>query len=340
MDIFDVFFQRYSYKFPKGYPDMNNADDVLLLENLLKKLGINLDEQKKSYKQIIDTILASPEANGKLGPHSRSKRIKNIGNISNNEFIKIISNIFDIDTSEIKVIPPKAEGSESSKNFTFKFPLEGQETTIVLGTESQGKEIETYELNNLNNFIKENGGSINIKLGDNLYKNITQVVSVPGNKQADFIFKGEPDLFIQHKDLKASQQLSGVKKLESDPEVQQFVQDVKDKTNGVLTSGNSFKREVKSEDLQLKGAYGIGDNFGIDKVQSIIYGNIKLTPSPDNAFFELSGPIQFNYPELLTGDYKPYMYATYRGYGINQQGVKNARFGFYPKKYYPSARDI
>jgi hypothetical protein len=39
MDIFDVFFQRYSYKFPKGYPDMNNADDVLLLENLLKKLG-------------------------------------------------------------------------------------------------------------------------------------------------------------------------------------------------------------------------------------------------------------------------------------------------------------
>ena len=35
MDVFDKFFKKYSYKFPKGYPDMKNEQDVLLLENIL-----------------------------------------------------------------------------------------------------------------------------------------------------------------------------------------------------------------------------------------------------------------------------------------------------------------
>jgi hypothetical protein len=44
MDVLDLFFKKYSYKFPKGYPDMNNHQDVLLLESILKELGVNLDE--------------------------------------------------------------------------------------------------------------------------------------------------------------------------------------------------------------------------------------------------------------------------------------------------------
>jgi hypothetical protein len=44
MDVFDKFFQKYSYKFPKGYPDMNDPNDVLLLENIIEKLGVNLNE--------------------------------------------------------------------------------------------------------------------------------------------------------------------------------------------------------------------------------------------------------------------------------------------------------
>ena len=44
MDALDLFFKKYSYKFDKGYPDMNNNQDVLLLESLLNKLGVNLKE--------------------------------------------------------------------------------------------------------------------------------------------------------------------------------------------------------------------------------------------------------------------------------------------------------
>ena len=38
MNVFDKFFIKYGYKFPKGYPDMNNEQDVLLLESILKNL--------------------------------------------------------------------------------------------------------------------------------------------------------------------------------------------------------------------------------------------------------------------------------------------------------------
>jgi len=44
MDVFDKFFKKFSYKFDKGYPDMNNEQDVLLLESILDELGIDLNE--------------------------------------------------------------------------------------------------------------------------------------------------------------------------------------------------------------------------------------------------------------------------------------------------------
>lgn len=44
MTIVDKFLKNISYKFPKGYPDMNDADDVALLENILTGMGIELNE--------------------------------------------------------------------------------------------------------------------------------------------------------------------------------------------------------------------------------------------------------------------------------------------------------
>ena len=38
MNIFDKFFTKFAYKFPKGYPDMKNEQDILLLESLLKDI--------------------------------------------------------------------------------------------------------------------------------------------------------------------------------------------------------------------------------------------------------------------------------------------------------------
>jgi hypothetical protein len=38
MNLFDKFFIKYGYKFPKGYPDMNNEQDILLMESILEDL--------------------------------------------------------------------------------------------------------------------------------------------------------------------------------------------------------------------------------------------------------------------------------------------------------------
>jgi len=72
-DPLEQFLKKYSYKFDKGYPDMKNEKDVLLMEEILKSLDIEtLREEAKSesYNAIITKKLGSfpvPEGNYELG---------------------------------------------------------------------------------------------------------------------------------------------------------------------------------------------------------------------------------------------------------------------------------
>jgi hypothetical protein len=61
MDTLDIFLKKYSYKFTKGYPDMNNEQDILLMESILNELGVKLNEegQSESYNKIITNKLGS-----------------------------------------------------------------------------------------------------------------------------------------------------------------------------------------------------------------------------------------------------------------------------------------
>jgi hypothetical protein len=57
MDILDTFLKKYSYKFPKGYPDMNNEQDILLMEGILSELGIDEEEDKNlTFEQCKDIL--------------------------------------------------------------------------------------------------------------------------------------------------------------------------------------------------------------------------------------------------------------------------------------------
>ena len=53
MDILDKFFKKFSYKFPKGYPDINDAQDMLILEEMLKEMGINILLENQDLISII-----------------------------------------------------------------------------------------------------------------------------------------------------------------------------------------------------------------------------------------------------------------------------------------------
>ena len=59
MDSIDKFLKLYSYKFPKGYPDMNNEQDVLLLESILNSIideEICLTEEVDNKAQTIKAV--------------------------------------------------------------------------------------------------------------------------------------------------------------------------------------------------------------------------------------------------------------------------------------------
>jgi hypothetical protein len=53
MDILDKFFKKFSYKFPKGYPDINDEQDMLMLEGILKEMGIELQETALTPSELV-----------------------------------------------------------------------------------------------------------------------------------------------------------------------------------------------------------------------------------------------------------------------------------------------
>ena len=57
MDVLDRFFRKFAYKFDKGYPDMNNKQDVLLLESILDELGIDLNEANTGDATLFEAAL-------------------------------------------------------------------------------------------------------------------------------------------------------------------------------------------------------------------------------------------------------------------------------------------
>ena len=50
MDILEQFLYNISYKFPKGYPNIEDPNDLLILENEFKNIGIDLNELE-TYKE-------------------------------------------------------------------------------------------------------------------------------------------------------------------------------------------------------------------------------------------------------------------------------------------------
>jgi hypothetical protein len=64
-DVFDIFFKKFAYKFPKGYPDINNPKDKVMLFELINNI-IELEdnmikEGTESYDKRIQSVLQVDE---------------------------------------------------------------------------------------------------------------------------------------------------------------------------------------------------------------------------------------------------------------------------------------
>lgn len=149
MDALDLFFKKYSYKFPKGYPDLNDKQDINILADLLENLGVDLNEegQSESYNKLIINKLGSlptPIGNYKLG--------ENV-NISG-EDAKIFKELYSIS-------PPKKSSTEDvgskgsgygelsmywllSKNYNVRDSRKGGDPDLLING-SIGLEIKSYD---------------------------------------------------------------------------------------------------------------------------------------------------------------------------------------------------
>jgi len=352
MDPLDKFFQRYSYRFPKGYPDINNDQDILLLEDLLKEIGINLNEG--DFKNLTFFDLS------KRGGYRFADLAKKIENglpfdLANGESTPL--QFINPQYADVFLSREKEDIKKLAKGPINIFPFfkddEGKTYSISdLSKDSyfggQGKRagtrVEDANLQLLNNqitrLIEENGGPINVKVNNNIYNNIIKAETQYGQPKSDFNLidkDNKPVIFISHKkaggkyaDASDFIRWSGYTSYANEPEIKQFNEALKNwlKENNLeqegLPKGTRFISPIKDSELARKLIYGskYGDNeYSKDNVTIILQGAILLKPIQDN-IYELTAEYELIPPQLPEGEYYPYLTSSYRA-DRNMFGIKN-----------------
>jgi hypothetical protein len=197
MDVLEQFLYSIAYKFPKGYPDLKDKQDMLLLERELFKYNVDLREGTKAAntRKAIDAIVASKE--GKevgLAKMKDTYRIGNIGNpnkIDKDKFIEILDKLFD--SPEIKVYAPKESPNDSSKYNMFEFDLEG-EGQVQITLAGGANEGEKYEQGLLGKLKAAAGSSLD-SIEDPEVKQIFSTLGIDPSKLSpnDIEFAGASD---------------------------------------------------------------------------------------------------------------------------------------------------
>jgi len=203
MDILDKFLRKVSYKFPKGYPDINDEQDMLMLEGMLRKMGIELNEvAKKPFDNL------SPEA-------------QELAKIISKELNIPLDNFFSVTKDRMLILAPenttrKEVASKLEKldiNFTrkkipgsgfqgFQSDIKGSKANVEIilkdaTTQRRGDAglvNEKLFMDTINNYIEQAGGVVDILIKGNngvtsIIKNAKQAeakgLDTANNKKSD-----------------------------------------------------------------------------------------------------------------------------------------------------------
>ena len=194
MDVLEKFLYSIAYKFPKGYPDMKNKQDVLLLERELFKYNVDLREGTKAAntRKAIDVIVNSKEGKeAGLSKMANDYRIGNINKIDKDKFIEILNSVFN--SPKIKIYAPKEGPNSSSKYNMFEFDLEG-EGQVQITLAGGANEGEKYEQGLLGK-LKASAGSSLESIEDPEVKQIFTTLGIDPSKLSpkDIEFAGASD---------------------------------------------------------------------------------------------------------------------------------------------------
>jgi hypothetical protein len=202
MDIFNNFLNKFSYKFDKGYPDMDDPKDVLLLESILSDL---LDEKfifeavdkKKSIEAAQDFVNNSKFAKdneikkfktGKYANRLSSSKEKDLDKIKDAliDHFGITDN--DIDYVEAGTGPAAKDSLPGFKLTNTEF---ADEIYISISTSKKGiggKLNEERFINGINNYTEGGARPITVILKDPegktaTFKNVAIADDVAGSTQ-------------------------------------------------------------------------------------------------------------------------------------------------------------
>ena len=334
MNIIEQFLRKVSYKFPKGYPDINDTQDRLMLETLLENLlgeevkfvPLEYSELKKAGREWRISLI-----HDKI--KDKSPFITTSGEIKlqfdKPEYAEVFKNE---DWEQIKVI-----GGRNVNTFPFFKGANGKPYTLknlLKTTEFGGKGsgsgtvVEDRNLGILKKLIQDiltstGKSSITVKIKNQTYPDIVGAETQPGMPKSDFNLinsEGKPVVFISHKKgSKAGDFIrwSGFTMYAEDPEVQAFNNALRkfiaDNNLEGVPRKSIFVTPVKSSKLIEKLIYGpkYGKDHSEHNVNIILQGKPKLTPVGEGVY-ELGANHTLIPPQLPEGDYAPYLTSKYR----------------------------
>lgn len=354
MDVLEKFLHSISYRFPKGYPDINDEQDKKLLESILE------ETIKIPLKEVIYNPLSFHDLS-KHGGYRFKVLADKIKNQTPFELIKGESTPLQLitpdhlkiwdsgDSEEIRKLSPTRSinshpffKDDANKEYTIKDLLKTPEFGGM--GKGSGTVVEDYHLSLLKNQIKDliekNGGEpINVIVDGKKYYDIIDAVTQPSTPKSDFNLinsQKQPIVFISHKKSGGKgpspndfMRWGGYTKYSTHPEVEEFTTALKkwilkNTPDNAIPPSTRFISKVKDKDLIQKIIYG--EDFGKsqhskDNVTTISQGKITLTPKGNNNY-ELTSEYSINPPTIPQGGYSVYLTSAYRG-DRKMFGIKN-----------------
>jgi hypothetical protein len=338
MNVITKFLEHYSFRFPKGYPDMNNLEDKALLYEILEELDIInenfrplsfFDLKKRGgfrFKIVADKI-------AKKSPFTLNQGSPKTLSFIDPEYQTAFENA---DESKIKQL-----AGSNVNTFTFFEDESGEEYSIQDLSKDKdfggkgagsGTVVEDSNLKSLNNKIeslieKNNGESISAIVNGDKFDNIIGAKSQFGTPKADFNLinsEEKPVVFISHKKAGGKGasagdfiRWSGYTMYAEHPEVKTFnealAKFLQDNNLQGLPNKTRFISPIQDDELIRKLIYGpnYGGENSKDNVNIILQGEIDLVPKGNNTY-ELTAQHVQSPPSLPEGEYQPYLTSSYR----------------------------
>jgi hypothetical protein len=177
MNVITKFLEQYSYRFPKGYPDLTDPSDKKLMREILSEIGINEAEENTDGTSSVtsfDDLLKSKttlreETKTKISSVLSDEDKKKIVNNASNDIVKTIS-FLNSNSELIKKTFDIKEGDMGR----------GEVTLIIASSDGQkivGRELGDVSVGGKSYELKEANSSVPIRAGGTFRSPVTALTT-------------------------------------------------------------------------------------------------------------------------------------------------------------------